>query len=108
MHLVGASWLKRWTLDSVKFRSLLSWMHLVGAWRAPWTLTGRRGFDPCCRGCTSSGAADGLGRRRHRLVSILVVVDAPRRAELGAVAAADQRVSILVVVDAPRRAGVGE
>jgi len=70
---------------------------------APAPRGGERGFNPCCGGTTSPTADPRHAPGPADRVSILVVVERPRRPQASYEAAKVGEVSILVVVERPRR-----
>ena len=63
------------------FQSLLWWNDLADRSPAPMAITGSLGFNPCCGGTTSPTRWGPVRRGGTNDVSILVVVERPRRQE---------------------------
>ena len=85
------------------FQSLLWWNDLADSTARRRPGRSGRGFNPCCGGTTSPTCDVKYVEEWLNRVSILVVVERPRRRLSGRRLAPGERVSILVVVERPRR-----
>ena len=86
--------------DRLEFQSLFSWMLLSGRRLRQCADVRLRSFNPCSRGCCSVALVLAAGDRRHREVSILVLVDVAQWRRSGRIVRPGHaEVSILVLVD---------